>query len=162
LFRKQNHTVQCPRSSRKLRILTDSPVSASFNRSYQSLHEPEVHVGQRLHAREVLGDLPHFQSVHFSTLPAVGETGETALEWGLRRPPRRERSVLAAREDLSRHPGGDDPHPQGPLGYPWFSAFFLPCSQGGRAILNFLLPRNDITPLCSTMNRYSKSPLTIA
>ena len=48
---------------------------------YFALHEPEVHVGQRLHAREVLGDLPHLQSVHFSTLPAVGETNETALEW---------------------------------------------------------------------------------
>ena len=77
---------------------------------YFALHEPEVHVGQRLHAREVLGDLPHLQSVHFSTLPAVGETGETALEWAPRRPPRRERSVLAAREDLSRHLGRDDPH----------------------------------------------------
>ena len=48
---------------------------------YFALHEPEVHVGQRLHAREVLDDLPHLQSVHFSTLPAAGEAGETALEW---------------------------------------------------------------------------------
>jgi hypothetical protein len=47
--------------------------------------------------------------------------------------------------------------------YPWFSTSFVPGnSQGGRAILNFLLPRNDITTLCSTMKRYSKSPLTIA
>jgi hypothetical protein len=116
---------------------------------------------------EILSKYPHLQSVHFSTLPAAGETGETALEWAPRRPPRRERSVLAAREDLSRHLGRDYPQPQGPFGYPWFSAFFLPCSQGGcsqggRAILNFLLPRNDITTLCSTMKRYSKSPLTIA
>ena len=134
---------------------------------YFALHEPEVHVGQRLHAREVLGDLPHLQSVHFSTIPAVGETGGTALEWAPRRPPRRKRSVLAAREDLSRHLGRDYPQPQGPFGYPWFSAFRLPCSQGGcsqggRSILNFLLPRNDITTLCSTMKTYSKSPLTIA
>ncbi len=67
----------------------------------------------------------------------------------------------------SRHFDRDDPHPNILFSYPWFSAFFLPCSrwgfsQGGRASLNFLLPRNDITMLCSTMKRYSKSPLTIA
>src|SRR5690606_18703561 len=35
-------------------------------------------------------------------------------------------------------------------------------SQGGRAKLNLPLPRSDITMLCSTMKRYSKSPLTMA
>ena len=77
------------------------------------------------------------------------------------------KEVLAVREDLSRHLDRDDPHPNILFSYPWFSAFFLPCSrwgfsQEGRASLNFLLPRNDITMLCSTMKRYSKSPLTIA
>jgi hypothetical protein len=61
---------------------------------------------------EISWKYPHLWSAHLSTLPAVGETGETALEWAPR-PSRRERSVLAAREDLSRHLGSDDPHPKG-------------------------------------------------
>jgi hypothetical protein len=99
---------------------------------YFALHEPEVHVGQRLHAREVLGDLPHLQSVHFSALPAVGETGETALERAPRRPPRRERSVLAAREDLSRHLGRDDPHRKALSGLPLVLDLFRARQQPGR------------------------------
>ena len=34
-FRSRCHAVECPRLSRKLRILTSSPVSASFNFCYQ-------------------------------------------------------------------------------------------------------------------------------
>ena len=35
-------------------------------------------------------------------------------------------------------------------------------SHEGKASRNLLLPRNDITTLCNTMKRYSRSPLTIA